>query len=108
MPYGTIPREKRERGLSPKAAGGYFSRLKREHNSRWVITFSLGGSLGKYGARDRYGRTLYTHGAWPILFMSEAAAWDAISILPVFKNKDAIPGRGKIRGVSIKRVELKR
>ncbi len=101
--FGTIP----SGGLSAKSIGGKFSRLKREHQSRWVITFSLGGSLGKYGAKNVHGEPVYVHGAWPILFLSENAAWDAIELLPVFRNKEAIPGRGKIRGVSVKRIELK-
>jgi hypothetical protein len=71
--------------------------LLRRQRYRWYITFNIKRLDGRYhGIRN----------VWPKLFLSEADAWAAIDILPVFANQEATKDRGRIVSVSVARTIL--
>lgn len=88
-------------GRQRRIASGRLHALAREQRERFYISFNCRGSynhsLGKY---ERY--------AWPKLFTTYEAAQRAISLLPVFQNKDATHNRGRIVSVCVEKVTLRR
>ena len=82
--------------MSTKSDGGLFAALARRHRERFFIFFNCKGAYNPVTGR-------YDKFCWPIPFKSHGDAEIAMKILPIFANKDPIPGRGRIISASIEK-----
>lgn len=86
--------------LTPRQKAAKMGRLKRLMNTRYYISFNCKGSW--------LGGHRYIQYAWPVLFPTRDLAETALEILPIFANKEACPGRGRIVSATIERTIIRR
>lgn len=88
---------------SARATAARFGSLQQKLRSRYVIALNCRGA---YLGRNKWGGARYIKYRWPLLFTSRVLAEQAAELLDPFKNKSAIPGRGRIVSYTIERVRL--
>lgn len=92
-----------EDNLTAKQKVGHWSSVTRQNRERWYISFNCTNSfIPNYQGR----RAPYVRYVWPVLFKTRDLAETAVSVLPVFANSEAIPGRGRIKSVSVEKTMI--
>lgn len=89
--------------LNAKQKVGYWSSVTRQNRERWYISFNCANS---YIPDYKGKRAPYVRYVWPVLFKSRDLAETAVSVLPVFANSEAVPGRGRIKSVSVEKTTI--
>lgn len=89
--------------LTPTQRANHFAYVRRRNRERWYISFSCADS---FIPNHKGNGAPYVRYVWPVLFKSRDLAETAVSVLPVFANRQAIPGRGRIKSVCVEKTVI--